>query len=195
MDRRQFISSSVAAASTGLILPNQSQAFSFLGVNFGRATTSVSPKSEQRLHLHNIHTGETFDDVFKADGAHIPEALKALNYFMRDRRNNKQIKMDPKLFDLLHTMQTLTGTKKPFEIVCGYRSPQTNEGLRRKNRGVAKNSQHLYGRAVDLYSPDVRLRDLRQAALSQEKGGVGFYPKSNFVHVDTRGHLACWGAK
>lgn len=192
MNRRQFLSTSVAAASTGLILPSQGSALSLFGFDLGRSDQPKTPKSEQRLNLHNIHTGETFNDVFRADGSYLPEALKSLNHFMRDRRNNKQINMDPKLFDLLHTMQKLTGTKKPFEIVCGYRSPQTNEGLRRQKRGVAKNSQHLYGRAVDLFSPDVRLRDLRTAALSQKKGGVGFYPKSNFVHVDTRGHLACW---
>lgn len=195
MNRRNFISSSLVAGSA-LALPNKGNAFSLFGIDFGtsKAETPKKPKTENRLNLHNIHTGETFNDVFKTDGQYLPDALKALNHFMRDRRNNKQCNMDPALFDLLHTMQTLTGTQKPFEIVCGFRSSQTNEMLRRSKRGVARNSQHLYGRAVDLYSPDIPLRKLRQAALSQAKGGVGYYPKSHFVHVDTRGHLACWGA-
>jgi uncharacterized protein YcbK (DUF882 family) len=139
------------------------------------------------LHLHHLHTGETLDVVYKVGANYVPGAIEKLNYFLRDHRTNDVSHYDPKEFDLLHSVMSKLG--KPngvIDIVCGYRSPWSNEYLRGRAAvtGVAKNSQHMQAKAIDIRVPGVATRKLRDIALSLHGGGVGYYPVSQFVHVD-----------
>jgi len=141
------------------------------------------------LSLFNIHTKESLTVTFKKDGRYDPEALKQLNYFMRDWRRNESRDMDPELIDLIWTLHQQLGSKVPVNLICGYRTATTNESLRRKGGGQAKASQHILGKAADITFPDVSVKTLRNSALVEEWGGVGYYPTSGvpFVHVDTGG--------
>jgi uncharacterized protein YcbK (DUF882 family) len=145
------------------------------------------------LSLYNIHTKETLTVTFKRDGQYDSEALKQLNTFMRDWRRDEETKMDPELIDHIWTLHAQLGSKEPVHLICGYRSAATNESLRRKGGGQAKRSQHIQGRAADIMFPDVPVKTLRNSALVQEWGGVGYYPTSGvpFVHVDT-GRVRMW---
>jgi uncharacterized protein YcbK (DUF882 family) len=152
----------------------------------------VKRASEKFLHFYNIHTGEFFKGVYWVNGHLIPEALNELNHFLRDWRTNEKIVINPKLFDVMHKMSTSLETKKPFEIICGYRTSKTNQSLRRTNSGIAKHSRHLTGDAIDFHAPGVCLKDLYNAALMEKAGGVGYYPQSGFIHVDIRDKPVSW---
>ena len=143
--------------------------------------------------MHHIHTDESITITYKKDGKYDPEALKKLNWFLRDWRENQSIEMDPRTIDLLWEMHTELGSKVPIDIICGYRSEKTNEMLRRTVGGQAKQSQHITGKAIDAVFPDVPLKQMRYSALIREAGGVGYYPTSGtpFVHVDT-GPVRAW---
>jgi uncharacterized protein YcbK (DUF882 family) len=141
-----------------------------------------------------MHTGESIDIVYRIGDTYIPEALDKLNAFLRDHRTNEVTQYDPKEFDLLHNLMTRLG--KPngvVDVVCGYRSAETNELLRDAgpNTGVAEHSQHIEGHAIDIRVPGEPTARIRNAALSLEAGGVGYYPKSQFVHVDV-GPVRTW---
>jgi uncharacterized protein YcbK (DUF882 family) len=154
----------------------------------------ASASGETRtLSLFNIHTKETLTVTFKKDGRFDSDALKQLNAFMRDWRRNESREMDPELIDLIWTLHQQLGSKQPVQLICGYRSAATNASLRRKGGGQAKFSQHILGKAADIVFPDVAVKTLRNSALVQEWGGVGYYPTSGvpFVHVDT-GHVRMW---
>jgi uncharacterized protein YcbK (DUF882 family) len=154
---------------------------------------SASAEVDHALYLHNAHTNATATIVFKRDGVYDPAGLAKLNYFLRDWRKNKEIKMDPKLFDLVWEVYQETGATQPVTVICGYRSPETNAMLRRRSSGVAENSQHIQGKALDFYIPGVDLAQLRAIGLRLQAGGVGFYPTSGspFVHMDT-GSVRHW---
>ena len=162
-----------------------------LGVPFLRADVN----GERRIDLHNIHTGEDISIVYKRDGQYIPEALEKLNWFLRDWRANKSTKMDPHTIDLVWEIHQELGSKLPIHFVSGYRSPGTNEALRKAGGGQAKHSQHILGKAMDVAFPDVPVQKLRYAGLVREAGGVGYYPTSGvpFVHIDT-GSVRMWPA-
>ena len=139
------------------------------------------------LKLHHLHSGETLDVVYRIGNTYIPEAIEQLDYFLRDSHTQDEKAYDPSEFDLLHNLMTRLGRPQGIiNIVCGYRTPWTNEYLRHRSRdtGVAKNSQHVQAKAIDIRVPGVRTRKLRDAALSLDAGGVGYYPRSQFVHVD-----------
>ena len=144
---------------------------------------------DRTISMYNIHTQETVTVTFKRNGQYIPEGLQQLNHFMRDWRQNREIRIDPALIDIIWELHEELGSKEPVHLICGYRSPATNELLRRTSGGQAKNSRHITGQAADLVFPDVPLKQLRYAALAKERGGVGYYPTSGlpFVHVDTGG--------
>ncbi|WEK52817.1 MAG: DUF882 domain-containing protein [Candidatus Kaistia colombiensis] len=148
---------------------------------------------DRALKLHNGHTNETATIVFKRNGRYDPAGLKQLNVFLRDWRKNEPTKMDPQLFDLIWEVYQQAGSRVPITVVCGYRSPATNSMLRSRSRGVAKQSQHMLGKAMDFYMPDVPLAKLRAIGLKMQVGGVGFYPTSGspFVHMDT-GSVRHW---
>lgn len=147
--------------------------------------------AERSLVLHHLHTGETLKAVYFADGRYVREGLDAITHHLRDWRVNKTQPVDPELVDLLWSVRRRLGTSAPVHVICGYRSPETNEMLRRRTRGVARNSLHLRGMAIDLRIPGTGLRRLRDAAVSLKGGGVGYYPRSEFVHLDT-GAIRTW---
>lgn len=152
------------------------------------ARAEAQSMSDQfRLRLQNLHTGESLDIVYRIGDTYIPEALEKLDYFLRDHYTQDVVSYDPKEFDVLHSvMQRLHRPNGVIDIVCGYRTPETNEALRdaSPNSGVAEHSQHMEGHAIDIRVPGVTTARLRNAALSLHEGGVGYYPVSRFVHVD-----------
>lgn len=150
---------------------------------------AVAEGDTRTITMHHLHTGEDITITYKRDGRYDEAALEKLNWFLRDWRRSEQTRMDPQLIDLVWEVQRETGTKQPIDVVCGYRSPQTNAMLRRRSRGVARFSQHMLGHAMDFYIPGVPLEQLREIGLRLQRGGVGFYPTSGspFVHMDTGG--------
>lgn len=148
---------------------------------------------ERRLKFYFTHTKERIDIVYKRNGRYVPSALKKINRFLRDWRQNKSTKMDPRLLDLLWSVYVQMDTREAIYVVSAYRHPKTNNMLRSRSRGVAKNSQHTRGKAMDFFIPGVKLAELRAAGLRMEVGGVGYYPRSGspFVHMDT-GNVRHW---
>ena len=145
----------------------------------------------RRAVLDNLHTGETFNEVYYANGSYIPDALAEATRVMRDWRTGDEHFIDPGLFDALSAIRGRLETNAPYQIISGYRSPKTNAMLRRGSNGVAEHSQHVQGKAIDVRIENVDLRNLRAAALDLGAGGVGYYPPSNFVHIDT-GRVRQW---
>lgn len=145
----------------------------------------------RRLFLHNLHTGDRVDTVYWADGRYIDGALAEARHALRDWRNGQQHPMDADLFDLFHDLRERLEVVGPFQIISGYRSPATNAALHARSSGVASRSLHMDGKATDIRVQGVDLRRLRDAAQSLGRGGVGFYPVSGFVHVDT-GRVRRW---
>jgi len=155
-----------------------------------RAYAGEAPRT---LRFEHTHTGEQLALTYAVGGRYLDAALEAIQHFLRDFRNGATHAIDPALLDQLHRLAALTATREPFEVISGYRSPATNEMLRREGHGVASHSLHLEGRAIDIRLADVKLADLRDAALSLRAGGVGYYPSadSDFVHIDT-GRTRFW---
>jgi uncharacterized protein YcbK (DUF882 family) len=149
------------------------------------------PAGERALALLNTHTGESLRATYWAEGEYQAGELAALNRLLRDHRSGDIAVMDQRLFDLLHDLQQATGKGGTFQIISGYRSPATNTRLRHEGRGVAENSLHTRGQAIDIRLAGLELRDLHRAALALRRGGVGHYPRSNFIHVDT-GRVRAW---
>jgi uncharacterized protein YcbK (DUF882 family) len=145
----------------------------------------------ESLRLYQIHTGETLERVFRADGEYLPEALADLNRLLRDHRTNEVAAIDPALLSLLARLTALVGPGDMVHVISGYRSPATNRLLAAATDGVAKNSLHMEGKAIDIRIPGRDIADVRDAALSLRGGGVGFYPDSRFVHVDI-GRVRSW---
>lgn len=143
------------------------------------------------LSFHNVHTGEKFKGEYKVGSHYLPDAFEEINHVLRDFRTGEEFPMDPRVMDIMYSLYVQTGSQHNFEILSGYRSPKTNNMLRRSSTGVAKNSFHMTGQAVDLRMPGVSTRDLRKIALGLRAGGVGYYSKSNFLHVDT-GNVRSW---
>ncbi len=174
LSRRTFLKAGLLCAAT-LALPLP-----------GLAKTLGNADRERSLSLHNTHTGESLQSVvYWADGDYLPEALADINYLLRDHRANRVRPIDPQLFDLLFALSKKIDSSRPYQIISGYRSPATNRQLRQASSGVAKKSFHLAGQAADIRLPGCKLSQLRRAALNLGAGGVGYYPRSNFVHVDT----------
>lgn len=155
------------------------------------AFAALGAPPERTLSLHNLHTGETIRTTFWADGAFQPAALQDIDFVLRDFRTGDITEIDRELLVVLHELTRVTGVDAPFEVISGYRSPKTNAALARSSTGVAKNSLHMQGMAIDVRLPGMRLSHLRDAAKELKAGGVGYYPKSNFVHMDT-GRVRYW---
>jgi len=145
----------------------------------------------RRLRFYHTHTGEKLDVVYQDSGAYLPDALDEINHLLRDFRSDDVFPMDPALLDFLHAAQHSVGSTGSFEIISAYRSPATNEMLRKRGGGVARKSQHLKGKAIDVRLTDATTENLHRASLDLARGGVGYYPKSNFVHLDT-GRVRWW---
>jgi uncharacterized protein YcbK (DUF882 family) len=174
--RRSFLKSSALLASA-LSVPA-----------IGRAATLPH---ERTLRMYNTHTGETLRTVFWAEGKFVPEAMNDINKLLRDHRNNTIAQMDPKLLVLLDQVSNQVGNGKVLHIISGYRSPESNRMLAENTGGVAKHSMHLEGKAIDVRIPGQDLAKLHKAALAAGGGGVGYYPDSQFVHMDT-GRIRHW---
>lgn len=155
-----------------------------IGAAHGRVVSPVLDAGPRLAFLHNTHTGEKLKAVYWEKGKYVPDALASLMRVLRDWRNGQEHVMDPRVFDLLHTLTGKVESSQPIEIISGYRSPATNKAMRSRSKQVASNSYHTKGMATDIRIPGVDLRNLHKAALSLKAGGVGLYPVSNFVHVD-----------
>lgn len=165
----------------------------FLGCSAATIASLMAPRAfarphqqgEKTLDFYNIHTGEKLKTTYWAEGQYQSGELEAINKIMRDHRSREVTHMDLKLLDMLHELQLTTGKSGHYEIISAFRSPASNTQLRKKSSGVAKRSLHMRGKAIDIRLPGVELKHLRQAALKLRVGGVGYYPGSNFIHVDT----------
>lgn len=146
---------------------------------------------ERRLMFFHTHTGKRLDVVYKRGDEYLPDGLKVINEFMFDFRTGEVADMDPTLLDLIHDLREALGGEGTYEVISAYRSPATNEMLRQRSGGVVKNSQHLLGKAIDVRLSDVDLTKLRDTAITMQRGGVGYYAKPNFVHIDT-GRVRRW---
>lgn len=183
LNRRRFLGLGAAAAAAAVV-PSRALAAS--------APTPAAP--ERVLSFFNTHTGERLRTSYCCGGVYRPDALKQIDHILRDFRANEIKPIDPKLLDLLHELGGTLETDRPFHIISGYRSPHTNTMLRERGgvtTGVATRSLHMDGKAIDIRLPGVSLDTLRGAARSLKLGGVGYYPSSNFVHVDT-GRVRYW---
>ncbi|MHB8095875.1 MAG: YcbK family protein [Candidatus Aminicenantales bacterium] len=143
------------------------------------------------LSLYNTHTGESAAVEYCRSGCLVSPSLEKINYVLRDHRTGEMKAIDIRLLDLLNMLSRKTAADRPFYVISGYRSPQTNAFLRAHSRGVAEHSLHLVGKAIDIRLPGLKLRDLYRAAVSLRGGGVGIYPESDFVHVDI-GRVRTW---
>ena len=180
--RRSFLHRSAQAVMLG-------GALGMAGRSARATTTSV-----RSLALDHTHTRERIDLVYASGEHYVPQALGSLNHFLRDHYSGEVGQMDPQLFDLLHQVRLALGSGVPlsYQIISGYRSPLTNARLRStRGGGVASHSLHMDGKAIDIRLPGVPLAELRDAALSLKAGGVGYYPRDQFVHIDT-GRVRYW---
>lgn len=157
----------------------------------GQAFATLSTPRPRVLTLSNLHTGETLKTEFFNGKSYDKDELSRLNHFFRDYRANKVKSIDPKLFDQLFRLQAMLETRKPVQLISGYRSLATNNDLRSHSKGVAKHSYHTLGQAMDFHIEGVSLSNVRKAALKMRAGGVGYYPRSDFVHIDT-GPVRTW---
>ncbi|WP_290698454.1 YcbK family protein [Amphritea sp.] len=154
---------------------------------------ALSLPAEMSLAFNNLHTGETLNTTFFCEGEFVTDSLQAISYLLRDHRNDQVGEMSPQLMVLLHNLQRRMEVNKPFEVISGYRSPETNAMLSQKSRKVAKKSLHMQGKAIDVRMPGISLTDLHRAARNEKQGGVGLYSRSSFVHIDT-GRPRSWGS-
>jgi len=180
LSRRRFLRAGLGTCAV-LALPMGASA----------AHAAIRRPFEKKLSFLNLHTGERTQATFWANGRYIPESMRAINHVLRDHRTGDRRPIDPQLFDLLHLLQHKLGTKQEFHVISAYRSPATNAKLAEQSGGVAKNSMHTHGKAIDIRLPGRKLSDIRAAAMSLQMGGVGYYPSSNFVHLDT-GNFRYW---
>ncbi len=157
----------------------------------GRRAWSDELPSVRDLSLINTHTGESLHTRYFEAGAYIPQALAQLQHVLRDHRTGDAHPIDPQLFDVLHHLAARHDRDPHFEVISGYRSPASNEKLRSASTGVARRSLHMDGMAIDVRLSGVSCEKLRDAALSMASGGVGYYARSNFVHLDT-GRVRAW---
>ena len=154
---------------------------------------AISPNQREHhiLSFYNIHTGESVKTCYRSNGKLINRALKRISHIMRDHRTGEVKPVDAKLLDLLHRIVMELCPCSPINIISGYRSPRTNAALRKVTTGVAQNSLHMQGRAVDIRIPGYETTAIRRLAISLHSGGVGYYSKSDFVHLDT-GTFKVW---
>ncbi len=149
---------------------------------FAYSNPSLFPN--KRLSFYNVHTDEKIDVNYCIKGRYSTKGLKAINYILRDFRTDDVCTIDMGLLDLLYGISRKLNIREPFHIVSGYRSPATNAMLRKKSSAVARNSYHLKGKAIDVRLPDLSLYKLKKTAVKLKAGGVGYYPDSDFVHLD-----------
>jgi uncharacterized protein YcbK (DUF882 family) len=165
----------IAVFATGVFLP----------------LNSMSSLDERKLSFYHTHTQKTLEITYAVGGVYVESALEEVNNFLADFRTGDVKGMDPQLLDIMYEVRASLGGKGTFEIISAYRSPKTNQMLLDAGKGVARKSQHLLGKAIDIRLRNVASSELRDAALRMKRGGVGYYEKSNFVHIDT-GRVRRW---
>ncbi len=186
----------------GLIMDKKMNRRRFLEIGLVTAASCLLPSeliaalkepvpSERSLSFYNIHTGESLEAVYWANGKYLSEPLAEMNHILRDHRTGKEVSFDTRLLDLLYSIGMKLEVREPFYIISGYRSPKTNALLRKWDGGVARKSLHMYGKAVDIRLPGFRLSSLRRVAMEQKDGGVGYSPRSGFIHLDL-GSVRYW---
>jgi len=178
ISRRGFLTRVGFAAAGALLIPSADVFANALG-------------RERRITLFNTHTKEEWGFVCSPQQDYDPALLDSLNHFLRDHYADVSHNMDPALLDLLYAVTVLTGGRGEYNILSGYRSPETNQWLRKIGHGVAEHSMHIQGKAIDLRTEDLTTRTIQQVALSLQLGGVGYYGSSDFVHLDT-GEIRSW---
>jgi uncharacterized protein YcbK (DUF882 family) len=146
---------------------------------------ALASKPSRELSFVNMHTGEKLRAEYVHNGVYVPSALRAINFLMRDHHNDKVHPIDPHLIDVAHMLHGRVGGKGPIDIVCGYRSPETNAMMHEISAGVAVHSMHIQGKAMDIRVPGTHLGQLKKSALALNLGGVGYYPYDDFLHIDT----------
>jgi len=179
VSRRTFLKLSASTLFTGLLT------FPAL------ASLPPLPRKTQSLSLYNIHTREVLEACYRINGNLVPHALLQIDKIMRDHRTGEIKPVDPKLLDLLYRIVIQIKPDSPVNIISGYRSPKTNAALRKQTTGVAKKSLHMQGRAIDIRIPGFPTPTIRELAIDMQSGGVGYYQKSDFVHLDT-GRFRTW---
>lgn len=162
------------------------------GVGIGATYAAPIAVSKRAVALHNVHTGESFDGVYWRDGRYDPAAISQLSEVLRDHRANRVAHFDPRLFDILYLVQRRLNSCESYQVISAYRCAATNAAQRRMHSGVAKHSYHIQAMAVDVRLPSCSFEGLKDEALSLELGGVGSYPRSDFVHIDS-GPVRSWG--
>lgn len=149
--------------------------------------------ANRKMAFYSLHTGESLETSFTANGDFLPKSLTAVNHLLRDHRTDEVCDMSPQLLTLLVDIKELLGTSKPFHVISGYRSPATNNMLSQQSGAVAKKSLHMQGKAIDIRVPGVDIKYLHKSALALKAGGVGLYSRSGFVHIDV-GRVRYWGS-
>jgi uncharacterized protein YcbK (DUF882 family) len=180
-NRRNFL-------KTGLSLTGASVMTGLAGQSFAKDKVDAP---DRRLRLANAHTWEKLDIVYWSNGVYLDKSLDKIDFLMRDHRANQSRQMDIDLIDSMHALYMLSGSKERMHVLSGFRTAKTNAALRKRSSGVAKYSLHMEGRAVDINIPDVPTNDLRDIAVGMKTGGVGYYRKAGFVHIDT-GNVRYW---
>jgi len=150
--------------------------------------------AHKTLSLYNLHTEEKLALSYFEQGSYVTGALRDISYLLRDHRTGDVLAMDPKLIDLLYDLKCILATKRPIQVISGYRSPKTNALLHKRSHGVAMKSLHMQGKAIDIRIPGISSSTIRKAAMSLAQGGVGYYPHSGFVHLDT-GSVRAWAGR
>jgi len=191
-DRRNLLKLGLALTAGGAAASISGQASAGSELLSRAVVTPAKPAApDRRLRLVNAHTWEKLDLTYWTDGVYLDSAIEKINTLMRDHRANKSRQMDLDLLDYMHSLYQLIGTDDRIHVLSGYRTAATNAALRARSSGVAKYSLHIEGRAVDINIPTVATKTVREAAISLESGGVGYYRKAGFVHIDT-GNVRYW---
>jgi uncharacterized protein YcbK (DUF882 family) len=179
LSRRSFLKSGLTLSMAALIST---------GVKPALAMPSGGAYS---VSFRNSHTGESFSGVYRVGDKYLPDAFERINYVMRDFRANEVFPMDPRAIDIIAAVHRYTGSTNPYSIISGYRSPHTNAMLRSNSRGVAKRSLHMSGQAIDVRLEGVNTKHIREIATNLRAGGVGYYSRQQFVHMDS-GTFRTW---
>lgn len=180
IQRRSFLKLAGVLSLSGLSAPSIAK------------VVAPQPAAGRALAMAHLHTAEKIGVLYAVADEYIDPALMRLNHFLRDHYSNAVGVMDPALFDLMFKISRDLSARSPYEVISGYRSPVTNDHLRKtRGGGVAKGSLHMQGKAIDIRLPGVPLSELRDVALAQRAGGVGYYPRDGFVHIDT-GRVRSW---
>jgi uncharacterized protein YcbK (DUF882 family) len=191
--RRDLLKFGAASMAAGVAaLPGKGWSQDLIGDYLAGARNFLPDTGPRKVAFHNLHTDEKLEAVYFENGAYQSDALAAIGRVLRDYRTGDIHEMEPGLMDLLHSLSAKVETVRPYQIISGYRSPRTNAMLHERSAGVAVNSFHMKGMAIDVRLDDVELPKLHRAALEMGRGGVGYYPESDFVHVDI-GPVRRWG--